>query len=52
MDLLKDAEQNINEIISPGLILTQPHCKQVEILISKNQVLQMLCLKHHVYKTS
>ena len=26
--------------------------KQVDILISKNQVLQILCLKHHVYKTS
>ena len=26
--------------------------KQVDILISKNQVLQMLYLKHHVYKTS
>ena len=27
-------------------------CKQVDILISKNQVLQILYLKHHVYKTS
>ena len=26
--------------------------KQVDILISKNQALQMLYLKHHVYKTS
>ena len=26
--------------------------EQVDILISKNQALQMLCLKHHVYKTS
>ena len=26
--------------------------KRVDILISKNQTLQMLCLKHHVYKTS
>ena len=26
--------------------------KQVDILISKNQALQILCLKHHVYKTS
>ena len=25
--------------------------KQVDIPISKNQTLQMLCLKHHVYKT-
>ena len=26
--------------------------KQGDILISKTQALQMLCLKHHVYKTS
>ena len=26
--------------------------KQVDILISKNQALQILYLKHHVYKTS
>ena len=26
--------------------------KQADILISKNQALQMLCRKHHVYKTS
>ena len=26
--------------------------EQVDILISKNQALQMLCHKHHVYKTS
>ena len=26
--------------------------KQVDILIPKNQALQMLYLKHHVYKTS
>ena len=26
--------------------------QQVDILISKNQALQMLFLKHHVYKTS
>ena len=26
--------------------------KQVDILISKNQALQMLYLKHYVYKTS
>ena len=26
--------------------------KQNNILISKNQALQMLCLKHHVFKTS
>ena len=25
---------------------------KVDILISKNQALQMLCLKHHVYKFS
>ena len=35
MDLLKVAEQNTREIISPDLILTQSHCKQVDILISK-----------------
>ena len=29
------------------------HCyNKFDILISKNQALQMLCLKHHVYKTS
>ena len=26
--------------------------KQVYILVSKNHALQMLCLKHYVYKTS
>ena len=26
--------------------------KQVDILISKNQVLQIIYLKHHAYKTS
>ena len=26
--------------------------QQVDIFISKNPALQMLCLKHHVYKTS
>ena len=26
--------------------------KQVDILISKNQLLQILYFKHHVYKTS
>ena len=30
----------------------QLRCKQVDILISKNQALQILCLKNRVYKTS
>ena len=32
--------------LEPDLML-----KQVDILISKNQALKMLWLKHHVYKT-
>ena len=31
---------------------TNKNHKQVDILISKNQVLQILHLKHYVYKTS
>ena len=32
--------------------LVQQYQKQVDILTSKNQVLQILYLKYHVYKTS
>ena len=27
-------------------------CKQVNAIVSKNQVMRMLCLKYHVHKTS
>ena len=35
-----------------SLVLAKLHQKQVDILISKNQALKILYLKHHVYKTS
>ena len=42
------------QLIPPGYHLSSNSIcmKQVDILISKNQELQMLCLKHYVYKTS
>ena len=34
-----------------SMILIKFKRKQVDILMSKNQVLQILCLKHHAHKT-
>ena len=38
---------NVNFVVRKSVLY-----KQVDIQISKNQVLQVLYLKHHVYKTS
>ena len=38
--------------ISTCLYMKQKLIKQVDILISKNQVLQILCLKYCVHKTT
>ena len=46
--LIAPVADHVNVDHMGGTFLT----KQVDIFISKNQALQMLCLKRYVYKTS
>ena len=44
--------RRIENIERPMFMVTKIEVKQVDILISKNQALQILYLKHCIYKTT